>query len=232
MARENENNVQLHQVAHPYLTEHPLFSEEVPSKAQENLYLFLFLLCLIQVVSKYMERDEVSAHIEDLESDTEYVICIIILYEDQVDYQELIYMGDQYDTLSDNNTKVIKSQEIVESILMKHPASECVTFDTYKNPVVVKLKSNREFNLSEILNRRLGLMVGCGLGFIVFFIMVSILLYTKFKERKRIAETEPVWAEMNEYHSVHSKEEILNSTTASTDNILLGIGKSRNYSLN
>lgn len=116
---------------------------------------------------------------------------------------------------------------------MRSPSSECISFNTFRKPLTVKLRPNKVFDITTILNRRMGLIVGCSLGCVVFFIMVTVLLYTKIKERKRIAKADPsVWAEMNDYHSMHSKEDILeNSTSASTDNILLGMTKNRNISI-
>lgn len=186
---------------------------------------------LLKIITKYIERDEVSAHLDDLQANMEYMVCIIVLYEDPIRSEEIVQIIDNNNTSSDNGTTARQAQDIAAAILLRHPTSECVSFDTYNTPIVIKMKPNSVYNLAAILNRRLGLMVGCGLGCIVFFFMVTILLYTKFRERKRIAKTDPAWSEMNEY-KVHSKEDIINhSTTASTDNILLGMSRSRNYSL-
>ncbi|XP_030028439.2 protein artichoke [Manduca sexta] len=182
----------------------------------------------------YLEKNEVSTRITDLERNMNYVVCIITLAEDPIEYEE-------EETLENNRTAIIVdqinvtatiSQDIAATILMRSPSSECISFNTFENKLITKLPAKNKVGLASVLNRRLGLIVGCTLGFIVFFIMVSVLLYTKIKERKRIAKSDPAWSEMNDYHSVASKDEILqNSTSASTDNILLGMAKNRKLSL-
>lgn len=161
-----------------------------------------------------------------------YVVCVISLYEEPVNIeskQELNMTG-----ATDVNLNVTAriSQDIAAAILAQSPSSECISFNTFRKKLAPKVKPPKAFDISTILNRRMGLIVGCSLGFVVFFIMVSILLYTKIKERRRIAKADPTWAEMNDYHSMQSKDDILqNSTTASTDNILLGMTKNRKLSL-
>lgn len=179
--------------------------------------------------SRYLERSEVSVHINDLEPNLNYIVCIITLHDEPPS-------GIDYDSKPEvNGTSEIESnvtarltQDIAAAILMKSPSSECVSFNTFRKPVTVKTKPIKIFDITLILNRRMGLIVGCSLGCIVFFFMVSILLYTKIKERKRIAKSDPNWSEMNDFHSIYSKEDVIqDSTTASTDNILLGVSKNK-----
>ncbi|XP_072939637.1 uncharacterized protein [Epargyreus clarus] len=184
------------------------------------------------VKSKYIDKSDMSTHITNLRSNTNYIVCVITLYDDQmisIDEEEMLKIND---TDVEANTTMRMSRNIAAMLISQSPSSECVSFDTFKKTATVKQKPKKVFHFSSFLNRRLGLIVGCTLGFIVFFIMVSVLLYTKVKERKRIAKSDPAWSEMNDYHSMQSKEDILqNSTTASTDNILLGMAKNRNSSL-
>lgn len=184
----------------------------------------------LQVKSKYLEKSEVSAHITDLEPNMNYVTCIMTLSE------EPIITIDEDDDMQNKtwakNVTLRNPEDVVASILMRSPSSECTSFNTFRKSATPKIRPNKVFDISMILNRRMGLIVGCSLGFVVFFIMVSVLLYTKIKERKRIAKADPSWGEMNDYLSMHSKEEVLeNSNAASTDNILLGMTKNRKKSL-
>ncbi|KAL4710070.1 hypothetical protein ACJJTC_016472 [Scirpophaga incertulas] len=188
-----------------------------------------------EIKSKFLEGNEVSARITDLKPNTNYVACIITLYSDLLinfeNDNDVILNATSIVDLNVNKTAKI-SQDIAASILMQAPSSECISFNTLKKETLTLSKPTKAFDISTILDRRMGLIVGCSLGFVVFFIMVSVLLYTKIKERKRIAKSDPTWAEMNDYHSIHSKDDVLqNSTTASTDNILLGMTKSRKQSL-
>lgn len=177
-----------------------------------------------------MEKSEVSSHITHLAPNTNYVVCIITLSEEPV-----ITVDDEEDMQNKTWAKNItrrNPEDVVASILMRSPSSECTSFNTFRKSATPKIRPNKVFDISMILNRRMGLIVGCSLGFVVFFIMVSVLLYTKIKERKRIAKSDPSWGEMNDYHSMHSKEDVLeNSNAASTDNILLGMTKNRKKSL-
>lgn len=190
----------------------------------------IFKDTFLQVKSKYLEKSEVSAHIIDLEPNMNYVICIITLSEEPI-----ITIDDDDDMQNKTwakNVTLRNPEDVVASMLMRSPSSECTSFNTFRKLIAPKIKPNKVFDISMFLNRRMGLIVGCSLGFIVFFIMVSVLSYTKIKERKRIAKSDPSWGEMNDYHSMHSKEDVLeNSNAASTDNILLGMTKNRKKSL-
>ncbi|XP_053603949.1 protein artichoke-like [Plodia interpunctella] len=183
-----------------------------------------------EVKSKYLDANEVSTRLTDLDQNANYVVCVITLYDDPV-----ITVEDfEYNKTADINLNITAriTQDIAAAILMQSPSSECISFNTIKEKTTGKTKIVKPFDISQILNRRMGLIVGCSLGFVVFFIMVTVLLYTKIKERKRIAKSDPTWREMNDYHSMQSKEDILqHSTTASTDNILLGMTKNRKHSI-
>lgn len=181
--------------------------------------------------SKYLEKSDVSVHIRDLEPNFNYTVCVIALSEDPVDYEDEI-ISEVNKTIDDSSNSTARiTQDMASAILMRSSSNECVSFNTFRKLSVVKNKPIKKFAISSILNRRMGLIVGCSLGFVVFFVMVSVLLYTKIKERKRIAKSDPAWSEMNDYHSMASKDELQNSITASTDNILLGMSKNRKQSI-
>ncbi|CAK1546170.1 unnamed protein product [Leptosia nina] len=181
----------------------------------------------LEVYSKYITRNETSTTLPELQNNLNYIVCLLALLETPIYNDDVEDLEINITDLNFNHlTKINKS--IAEAIITQSTTSECLAFDTFKKPLTIKTKNNKVYKISSILNRRLGLIVGCSLGVVVFFIMVSVLLYTKIKERKRIAKSEPAWAEMNDYHSIHSKEDIIqSSTTASTDNILLGMSKGR-----
>lgn len=190
------------------------------------LLTVLLIKCYFQVTTRYLDRNQVSVNIEDLEANLNYKFCIIALSEETNDFDEAL--GTYINTTISGNITSSITQDIAETVLIRSPSSECISFNTYKKQIIINVSNNPKNKLTSILNRRLGLIVGCVLGCIVFIIMVTVLLYTKIKERKRIAKSDPVWSEMNDYHSMASKDEILqHSTTASTDNILLGMAKSR-----
>lgn len=180
---------------------------------------------------KDVDISSMSTIITNLQLNMNYIVCILTMYDNPILNFEEDRLGEYNETDLESNITLRMSRSFAASLITQSPASECISFDTMKKSSTVKLKTNKGFKMSSILNRRTGLIVGCSLGFIVFFIMVTVLLYTKFKERKRIAKSDPAWAEMNDYHSLQSKEDILqNSTTASTDNILLGMTKNRTIS--
>ncbi|CAG4916151.1 unnamed protein product [Colias eurytheme] len=183
-----------------------------------------------EVYSKLIDTSETSTSLDELHNNMNYIVCVLAIYE----YPLVSEVAEEDINKSDFyfNSLIKMNRSIAAIEITQSSSSECVSFDTFKKPLTVKMKNNKVFKISSILNRRLGLIVGCSLGVVVFFVMVSVLLYTKIKERKRIAKSDPAWSEMNDYHSIHSKEDILqSSTTASTDNILLGMAKNRNVSL-
>nr|XP_032512762.1 receptor like protein 23-like isoform X2 [Danaus plexippus plexippus] len=180
---------------------------------------------------KHVDLNSTSTLITDLEPNMNYMACLLTMYDNSViNLLNEDFIGINRTDFETNITAKM-NRNIAASLIAQSTASECVTFDTIKKPLIIKTKSGKDYKTSSILNRRTGLIVGCSLGFIVFFVMVTVLLYTKFKERKRIAKSDPAWSEMNDYHSIQSKEDIIqHSTTASTDNILLGMTKNRNVS--
>lgn len=180
-----------------------------------------------------MDRNDVSVNLNDLEPNGNYVVCVIAMSEDAVEYEDEINTNFNETTSTGVNVTSSISQDIAAAILVKSSSNECISFNTYRKQITIELKTKQKFKLSSILSRRLGLIVGCSLGCIVFFIMVTVLLYTKIKERKRIAKSDPAWSEMNDYHSMAASKDdmLLGSTNASTDNILLGMAKNRQASL-
>lgn len=168
-----------------------------------------------------------------MEPNANYVVCVVALSDENVDYEDEFKQDYNITTNNTDNFTSYLNQDSVTALLSRSPSNDCISFNTYRKQVTIELETKQKYKLSALLNRRLGLMVGCSLGCVVFFIMVSILLYTKIKERKRIAKSDPAWAlNMNDYHSMASKEDILQSSTnASTDNILLGMAKNRQISL-
>lgn len=167
-----------------------------------------------------------------MEPNANYVVCVVALSDEYIDSEDDLNLNNNITTNNSDNLTSYLNQDKVTALLSRSPSNDCISFNTYKRQITIELKTKQKYKLSAFLNRRLGLMVGCTLGCVVFFIMVSILLYTKIKERKRIAKSDPTWAEMNDYHSMVSREDILqSSTTASTDNILLGMAKNRQISL-
>lgn len=187
---------------------------------------------LFQIKTRYLDKEKVSANLKDLEPNANYVVCVLALSDENIDYDDDFKQDYNDTTNSSESYTSYLSQSKVTALLSRSPSNDCISFNTYRKHVTIELETKQKYKLSAFLNRRLGLMVGCSLGCIVFFIMVSILLYTKIKERKRIAKSDPAWAEMNDYHSIVSKEDILQSSTnASTDNILLGMAKNRQVSL-
>ncbi|XP_050667534.1 protein artichoke-like [Leptidea sinapis] len=185
-----------------------------------------------EVITKYVDYSETSTYLTNLKPNTNYVVCILASNGSPVISDENGSILNINSTVMDQDVMLKINRSLATAAITQSTSSECISFDTFTKPLTVKMKNKKALKISSILNRRLGLIVGCSLGCVVFVIMVSVLLYTKIKERKRIAKSDPAWSEMNDYHSVHSKEDILqSSTTASTDNILLGMAKNRNISL-
>ncbi|VVD01634.1 unnamed protein product [Leptidea sinapis] len=185
-----------------------------------------------EVITKYVDYSETSTYLTNLKPNTNYVVCILASNGSPVISDENGSILNINSTVVDQDVMLKINRSLATAAITQSTSSECISFDTFTKPLTVKMKNKKALKISSILNRRLGLIVGCSLGCVVFVIMVSVLLYTKIKERKRIAKSDPAWSEMNDYHSVHSKEDILqSSTTASTDNILLGMAKNRNISL-
>lgn len=129
-----------------------------------------------------MEPTSRSLKLTKLSSNTEYLVCVMGLgnwLPQSDETADLDKLNSTHDDLIDSS-----SSEMVDS-----PTSRCAKVTTPEKPRVI-LVSGDGAAMSDasgdktILTRRLGLIVGCCMGFVVFILLVSVLGYLKVKKQR------------------------------------------------
>lgn len=80
----------------------------------------------------------------------------------------------------------------LEALLSNNVTSKCqevVTLDTEARLMAEELEIASMNFIKSLLSRRLGLIVGCCLGIIVFIVLASVLSWLKIKKRRVLEET-------------------------------------------
>lgn len=95
-------------------------------------------------------------------------------------------------------------------LLVDSPTSKCAEVNTLAAPDHIGLGlPDRSLGVQSVLTRRLGLIVGCCMGIVVFIVLVSVLGYLKVKKQRRAVKREqPAPAEYLSYRhfSIQSGE--------------------------
>lgn len=95
-------------------------------------------------------------------------------------------------------------------LLVDSPTSKCAEVSTLGAPDSVHVGlGGGEHSVQSILTRRLGLIIGCCMGFVVFIVLVSVLGYLKVKkQRAAIKRDQPIPPEYISYRhfSIQSGE--------------------------
>lgn len=147
---------------------------------------------------------------------TRYLICVLALGNWASSHRRETAESRLSNRKHDNST----SREAVEifnyamlPLLVDSPTSKCSEVSTLDTPdsLHVGLGSIPDHGLGvqSILTRRLGLIIGCCMGFIVFIVLVSILGYLKVKkQRAAVKREQPVPPEYISYRhfSIQSGE--------------------------
>ncbi|XP_058836588.1 chaoptin [Topomyia yanbarensis] len=140
-----------------------------------------------------------SAKLDRLSSNTRYLICVLGLgnwLSYQSDIQSLLNQSNQIQNQILNNHQGFMSEEMdstsfsntLLSLMMDTPTSRCTEVRTLDaigpNPMAEVDGMSSQGIIHSILTRRLGLIVGCCLGIIVFIVLISVLGYLKIKKQR------------------------------------------------
>ena len=125
-----------------------------------------------------------------LAPDTRYLICVVGLANwahrsEELDDKALSHQ-------SGNFTGRSPSWETIgegHPLLTDSTTTRCTEVRTLEAPGVRETRRNGN-NTGSILTRRLGLIVGCCMGTVVFIILVSVLGYLKIKKQRSEAKRE------------------------------------------
>lgn len=85
-----------------------------------------------------------------------------------------------------------KLDQSIISLLVDSQTSKCEQISTLGISDVMHIESisDHSYSIQSILTRRLGLIVGCCMGFVVFIVLVSVLGYLKVKKQRAAVKRE------------------------------------------
>ncbi|XP_063994590.1 protein artichoke [Diachasmimorpha longicaudata] len=139
-----------------------------------------------EVRGKLLDPKSRSVRLSKLASDTRYLICVLGLGSWGTPIPEDINTW-QWNASHDD---VIEST--VPPVMVNSPMSRCTevrTLDAPESVIGDGVPPDRS-GLASILTRRLGLIVGSCMGFVVFIVLVSVLGYMKMKKQRAAMKRE------------------------------------------
>ncbi|KAF7407861.1 chaoptin-like isoform X1 [Vespula maculifrons] len=151
-----------------------------------------------EVRGKLLDPKARSVKLTKLSSDTRYLICVLGLGSWGTPIPEDIgawQWNSSHDDLIEGSTLPVMSDS---------PTSRCTEVRTLDAPdsIVGDGTMNDRGGLASILTRRLGLIVGSCMGFVVFIVLISVLGYMKMKkQRAAIKRDQPIASNPPEYMS-------------------------------
>lgn len=145
---------------------------------------------------------------------TRYLICVLALgnwgsRREELPQSRTMNSSENNETQDDWET----FEDSILPLLVDSSTSKCTEVNTLLAPdsIHVGLGSVTEpgHGVPSILTRRLGLIIGCCMGFVVFIVLVSVLGYLKVKkQRAAIKRDQPIPPEYISYrhYSIQSGE--------------------------
>uniref|UniRef100_A0A182N0Q5 Fibronectin type-III domain-containing protein n=1 Tax=Anopheles dirus TaxID=7168 RepID=A0A182N0Q5_9DIPT len=151
---------------------------------------------------KTMNRSSNSAKLNRLSSNTRYLICVLglgswLTYHS--DINSLLNQSNQLQNQILNSGSAMHSgyaagdldaslSNTLLSLMMDTPTSRCTEVRTLDaigpNPLAEADGMSGRSIIHSILTRRLGLIVGCCLGIVVFIVLISVLGWLKIKKQR------------------------------------------------
>lgn len=154
----------------------------------------------------YLNRSSNSAKLVSLASNTLYLICVLGI-GNWLTYQNDYNSSDSTSSHLINGLTNTPNEIFLTSIkgsLTESMTSRCTQIRTlYTLSSVMEMDISRKNGFfHSLLTRRLGLIVGCALGIVVFIVLVSVLGWMKIKKRRiEQAKRQQMPQEFVSYHS-------------------------------
>lgn len=135
-----------------------------------------------------MNRYSRSVLLDKLTPNTKYLICVLALGN----WASPSTINPHIMRASDNDTQYHEVTEIFGDsmlpLLTDSPTSRCTEVRTLEAPITIHTGEPRSISdrsgVTSVLTRRLGLIIGCCMGFVVFVVLVSVLGYLKVKKQR------------------------------------------------
>ncbi|KAF7407889.1 hypothetical protein HZH66_002426 [Vespula vulgaris] len=135
-----------------------------------------------EVRARFLEPNARSIKLSKLMSNTRYLICVFGLGNWLTNLNEEMIVSH----LNISKDELIESTPVTQ--MADSPTSRCTEVKTLETPNAVISSDGSSMGdmggVSSFLTRRLGLIVGCCMGFVVFLLLVSILGYLKVKKQR------------------------------------------------
>lgn len=154
-------------------------------------------MCLIvirtddsQVRGKLLDPKARSVRLNKLASDTRYLICVLGLGNWGSPVPEDMSTWNTWNSSSASQDDVLESS--AHPVMVDSAMSRCTEVRTLDAPnsIVGEGAVGDRGSLASILTRRLGLIVGSCMGFVVFVVLISVLGYMKMKKQRAAAKRE------------------------------------------
>lgn len=158
-----------------------------------------------------------SMKLSKLHPGTRYLICVLALgnwasHRRETAESRLSSRKPENSSTPRDNLEIFSDAML--PLLVDSPTSKCSEVITLGTPDSMhvglgSLPGDHGMGVQSILTRRLGLIIGCCMGFVVFIVLVSILGYLKVKKQRAAAKREqPVPPEYISYRhfSIQSGE--------------------------
>lgn len=140
-----------------------------------------------QVRGKLLDPKARSVKLTKLAPDTQYLICVLGLGSWGTPIPEDINTWQWNATHDDINESTMTPPVMINSAMSK--CTEVTTLDA-PDSVIGDGSPTDHSGLANILTRRLGLIVGSCMGFVVFILLVSVLGYMKMKKQRAAMKRE------------------------------------------
>lgn len=195
----------------------------------------------LQVRSVTLDRWATSAKLFKLAPGTQYQICVVGIGNTWGHSSTAIGTVDPAQSLSstsyyyspESRYSVRHPEEnALEALLKNNVTSKCdevVTLDAEPSLIMDEHGLASTSFIQSLLTRRLGLIVGCFLGIIVFIVLISVLGWLKVKKQRVLEETkrmEPHPPDFISYHPFSSpldeQNRVLQTGVSIGQNTLLG----------
>lgn len=176
-ALDNVDEVSISTLLQGSLESHPESRIVIPTE-----YVILEIQSTFQVRGKLLDPKARSVRLTKLASDTRYLICVLGLGSWGTPIPEDIGSW-QWNASHDD---VIEGSAL--PVMINSPTSRCTDVRTLDAPdsIVGDGTMSDRGGLANILTRRLGLIVGSCMGFVVFVVLISVLGYMKMKKQRSI----------------------------------------------
>lgn len=138
---------------------------------------------MFQVRGKTLNRSANSAKLIRLTSSTRYLICVLSLGNWIANHQIDQRLNDS--NQGNTNNDILSDEN--QALLTETSTSRCTEVTTLTaTPSLITDENGLSSHgiIHSLLTRRLGLIVGCCLGIIVFIVLISVLGYLKIKKQR------------------------------------------------